>query len=386
MMIRSGRKQGLMPVEAYLSQDWFDLEQECLFAQCWQFAGLVEDVTEPGDYITVQAGLYPLVVVCGEDYRLRAFHNICRHRGTQLLRTAGKAQKVLTCPYHDWTYSINGQLQHIPEKETEFPNVDMTQLCLHPASVETWRGMVFVHPQPDAQSLMAWFIGVADGLGPHQPEKLVEYTEGRLQHEINANWKLVVENYIDGYHLSHLHSETLYMYDHANQQTRFAGPHFLFYEPLTPDYLARVDKASELPLIDHIPRDKIGAYVPMLFPNLGLAESEASWSTFHIIPMAPDKTLIDIRTKVMPVPDRQYRKQSRSSYYHFKWKSGDKYGTNDPNDPMASGDFMLEDIYVCEQQQKAMRSPMYGVDATAANLEQSVLSFQQYVLNWVPVD
>ncbi|PON19548.1 Rieske (2Fe-2S) protein [Candidatus Entotheonella serta] len=336
MTTYSGRKQGLMPVEAYLSQDWFDREQDALFAQCWQFAGLVEDVTEPGDYITVQAGLY---------------------------------------------------LQHILEKEMEFPNVDMTQLCLPAAAVETWRGMVFVHPQPNpSHPLMTWFQGVEDGLGPHQPEKLMEYVEGRLRHDVNANWKLVVENYIDGYHLSHLHSETLYMYGHAKQKTRFSGPHFLFYEPLTADYLANVDKASELPLIDHIPRDQIGAYVPMLFPNLDLAESEASWSTFHIIPMAPDKTLIDIRTKVMPVSERQFRKQSRSSYYHFKWKSGDKYGTQDPNDPMASGDFMLEDVYVCEQQQKAMRSPMYGVGATAAHLEQSVLGFQQHVLNWVPVD
>ncbi len=386
MTSRSGRKQGLMPVEAYLSQEWFDREQDALFARCWQFAGLIEDVTEPGDYITAQAGFYPLVVVRGEDYRLRAFHNICRHRGTQLLRSAGKAQKVLTCPYHDWTYSINGELQHIPEKAAEFPQVDMTQLCLHPASVETWRGMVFVHPQPDGQPLMEWFAGVEGDLGPHQPEKLVEYDEGRMQHEIKANWKLVVENYIDGYHLSHLHSETLYMYDHAAQKTGFVGPHFMFYEPLTADYLANVNKAALLPLIDHIPQEKIGAYVPMLFPNLGLAESESTWSTFHVIPIAPDKTLIDIRTKVMPVSDWAYLKQSWSSYSNFKWKAGDKYGTTDPDDPMASGDFLLEDIYVCEQQQKAMRSPMYGVGATAARLEQSVLGFQQHVLNWVPED
>ena len=238
----TGRKQGRMPIEGYTSQEWFDREQEQVFEKCWQFAGFIEDATEPGDYLTAQVGRYPLVVICGEDHRLRAFHNICRHRGTQLLRATGKAQKVVTCPYHDWTYSINGQLQHVPEKEQEFPNLDLSSICLHKASVETWRGMIFVHPQPDAPSLIDWVKDTEPYLGPHQPDKLVEYVEGRTHHEIKANWKIVVENYIDGYHLAHLHSETLYMYDHSKIESRFVGPHFMFYEPLSPDYLDGIDK------------------------------------------------------------------------------------------------------------------------------------------------
>lgn len=88
-----------LPVEAYTSQEWFDREQRLIFSRSWRFAGLVEDVPGPGHYISVQAGLNNLFIVMGRDHRLRAFHNICRHRGTQLIRAVGKTQKALTCPY-----------------------------------------------------------------------------------------------------------------------------------------------------------------------------------------------------------------------------------------------------------------------------------------------
>lgn len=373
----------VLPVEAYTSQEWFDKEQECLFSRIWQFGGFIEDVANPGDYITVQAGLNNILVVRGRDQRLRAFHNICRHRGTQLLRATGKSQKAITCPYHDWTYSLEGALMSIPEKATQFPDLDMSKFCLHRATVETWRGMVFVHPEPTALPFMDWLEGAQDHLGPHQPEKLVEYEGTRQRHEIQANWKIVVENYIDGYHLAHLHSETLYMYDHAKQESGFVGPHYVFYEPLAPDYLADVEKKAPYPLIDHVPREQVGAYVPMLFPNIGLSETESSWSTFHIIPVAPDKTIVEIRAKLMPVSGWKFMTQGWSAASSFSWKTGDKYGTGDSDDPLASGDFMAEDIYACEQQQKSLKSPYFAVGATAKDLEDSVRQFQRLVQEYV---
>ena len=197
-----------LPIEAYTSQDWFDREQQALFSQTWQFAGFVEDLSEPGDYLTVQAGLSNILVVLDDRNHLRAFHNVCRHRGTQLLRTSGKGKKFLTCPYHDWTYNLAGELMAVPERKTQFPDLDLKTLCLHKAAVGLWRGMIFVHPDAQAEALDQWFGPVEPYLGPHQPEKLVEYEAGRSRHEIRANWKVIVENFIDGYHLAHLHAET----------------------------------------------------------------------------------------------------------------------------------------------------------------------------------
>ena len=140
----------LLPIEAYTSQEWFDREQHELFGQVWQFGGFLEDLSEPGDYLTVQAGLNPLFVIHGPDGQFRAYHNICRHRGTQLLRAIGKSKKSIICPYHNWTYSLEGDLVNIPGRAKEFPDADMSSLCLHQASVAIWRGMFFVHPDPGA--------------------------------------------------------------------------------------------------------------------------------------------------------------------------------------------------------------------------------------------
>ncbi len=114
----------------------------------WHFAGMIDDLANPGDYMTVQVGVHPIFVVRGHDHRLRAFHNICRHRGTQLLRVKGRSEKSIICPYHNWTYSLNGALKRIPEQRTQFAGqeINMDALCLFKAKVDVWREMIFVHP------------------------------------------------------------------------------------------------------------------------------------------------------------------------------------------------------------------------------------------------
>lgn len=369
----------VLPKSAYLSQEWFDKEMETIFSNTWQFAGFVEDVADPGDFITVQAGLNNMLVVKGRDQRLRAFHNMCRHRGTQLLRATGKSQKAITCPYHDWTYSLNGELLSVPEEEQQFPNLDKKCLGLKPAKVDTWLGMIWVHPDPKADSLFHWLEGAQDYIGPHRAGELMEYPEAATDHIIKANWKIIVENYIDVYHLSHLHSETLYMYDHQKAETGFMGPHFVFYEPHSEEFAANLEEMSPMPLIDHFDeQNPTGAYVPMLFPNLGLGASESSWSIFHIIPIAPDETRVITRTRVMPVSSWEFQKQEWRSWKFYKDR-GPKYEDGPEDDPMKSGDFMAEDIFACESQQKAMRSPHFEVGATAEKQEASVRGFQTIV-------
>ncbi|CAM2006602.1 aromatic ring-hydroxylating oxygenase subunit alpha [Acanthopleuribacter pedis] len=368
-----------LPKEAYTSAEWFDREQQTLFANQWQFLGFSEDLAKPGCYMTHQVGPYNLFVVKGRDHRLRAFHNICRHRGTQLLRATGKAEKTITCPYHDWTYSLNGELIGVPRQAEEFPNLDREKFCLFKASIETWLGMIWVHPDPNATPLPQWLQGVDHTIGPHRPEELVEYADGATDHVINANWKIVAENYIDGYHLAHLHSQTLTMYDHDRQQTGFVGPHFWFYEPLTDDYAANLKKQAPAPVIDHFTEAMpIGAYVPLLFPNLGITATESTWTIFHIIPMAADKTRVVTRTKLKPASDWEYSKQVMRSVSAFTGKKP-KYADGDAEDPMASGDVMAEDIYVCEAQQRGMASPLYQIGALAAVQEASVAGFQKRV-------
>ena len=176
----------ILPVEAYTSREWFDREQERIFSRTWACAGFVEDISEPGQYLSVQAGLNNIFIVMGQDLGLRAFHNICRHRGTQLLRSAGKGGKVVACPYHDWVYDLEGHLISVPDRELQFPNVDMSGVSLKKASVDQWRGMVWVHPDENAGPVMDWLGEIEPRLGPHKVEELVEYPERRTEHRNGA--------------------------------------------------------------------------------------------------------------------------------------------------------------------------------------------------------
>ena len=382
--MKSNRTMPVLPIEAYTSQEWFDREQERIFSRTWAFAGLAGDVSEPGQYVAVQAGLNNIFVVMGEDGQPRAFHNICRHRGTQLLRAVGNTKKVITCPYHDWTYSLEGCLLSVPDRKNQFSDLDMGSLGLKKASVASWRGMLWVHPDENAEPVEAWFGGVASRLGPHRVEELVEYTEGRTAYTIAANWKIVVENYIDGYHLAHLHSGTLSMYDHKRIESGFAGPHFYFQEPLSPDYAADVERNAPMPLV--IPAEQAGAWVPMLFPGIGLAENEDSWSVFHITPIAPDSTRVVVRTKVADASFLAFASQSFRCWSFWSKRVRPKFDSGDADDPMASGDFMQEDIYACEQQQRSLRSPYFEHGPSGVAGEDGVRQHQELVKAWLEDD
>ena len=371
----------ILPVEAYTSQEWFDREQERIFSRTWAYAGFVEDLTEPGQYLSVQAGANNIFVVMGADRRLRAFHNICRHRGTQLIRSIGQAS-ALRCPYHDWTYDLEGKLVGVPRRAQEFPDFDPSCVSLFPASVGVWRGLIWVHPDPDASSLAEWFGHVEPHLGPHRVEELPELKRYATEQLIEANWKIVVENYIDAYHLKYLHSGTLGMYDHDRAEFGWHGPHFAFWEPLSPEYAADVERKSPMPLIDHIPRERIGAWVPMLFPGIGFGEAESIWSLFHVTPLAPDRTRVVTRTRAADVSGWAQLWQLLRSGALWQRPRG-KYEGDAKTDPLASGDFMREDKLVCEQQQRSLGSPQLQHGPSALGGEAPVRRHQEIVLEWL---
>lgn len=371
----------LLPVEAYTSQAWFDREQHQIFGQSWQFVGMVTDIPEVGHYICVNVGAYPIIVIRDEQGDLKAFHNICRHRGTQLLEVTGKRKKVIQCPYHDWVYSLEGKLIGVPEKRSQFPNIDMSQWSLFPASIALWKEMIFVNPDANAMSFEDWLGDFPQYLGPHQPELLQE-TDVR-HYEVKANWKIFIENYIDVYHLAHLHSETLNMYDHRKLESGFVGAgHIHTYDPPGSEYLKYLQSnpSDYLPLIDHIGK-QWGAYTHMMFPGLGIAATEFSWSTLEVIPVTPTLTRIKVRSRTMPL-DAITRAIGAGYEKVGAWLS-QLMGYRAEDKPLESGDFMLEDIYACEQQQKAMKSPQFAFGPTSIDQEQLIVDFQRTVLSYM---
>ena len=201
-------------------------------------------------------------------------------------------------------------------------------------------------------------------------------------YEIKANWKIVVENYIDVYHLSHLHSGSLSMYDHAKAKYKFVGPHYAFWEPPSERYGADIKANAPYPLV--IPSEQAGAWVPMLFPGIGLAETESIWATFIVKPLAPGLTRVENRVRVANASIWEFGKQALRSNSFWSGSFGGKYKPDPENkdDPMTSGDLVAEDVYACEQQQKSLKSPYFEVGPVSVG-ESPIIGHQEIILNWL---
>lgn len=192
-----------IPWDWYIDPAVARLEQERLFRRTWQYAGHTGELTEPGSFVTSRAGDVPIVLVRGRDNELRAFVNVCRHRGSILCEGAGR-RETLQCPYHAWTYDLDGSLRTAPRADSE-PGFDREGLGLLAVSVATWGPFVFVNPDQAAEPL-------EDHLG-ELPRIVAEggidvgalVFNRRAESEVDANWKVVVENFLECYHCAVAH-------------------------------------------------------------------------------------------------------------------------------------------------------------------------------------
>jgi phenylpropionate dioxygenase-like ring-hydroxylating dioxygenase large terminal subunit len=391
----------LLPAEAYTSENWYERERKELFGKTWAFAGMVEDVKDPGDYITVQSGNASLVVLRDMNGRLRAFHNVCRHRGARLLEGTGNIQRgLISCFYHKWTYNLKGELQlaSVPYQREVFPCLDKSLYGLHHAKVATWKNLLFVHSDPNAMPLEEWLADVPEKLGPfkagqerlHDPEELVEISD--LIYRVRANWKIVTENFIDGYHLPLLHSVSLGDGDFMQQKWQPAGRHQAFYRPLKPDIAkdrSYADPNEPMPGIEGIPAD-YGFSYQWLFPNVAISQTAYTWSTFHVIPVSAAESLVRTRVRAMKSANQSRMNEVDPELLpaHIASAKGFNLSADrlqiGPVHALESNNVMLEDIYACERVQEGMSSPVFSV-GPLSKWEAPLTFFQRQILDYVPI-
>jgi len=191
--VSTAARSETIPWEWYVSDDVLRREQELVFRGAWHYAGPLEWVAEPGERFPCQAGTAPVVVVRDRDGELRAFLNVCRHRGSVIAKERGR-RETLQCPYHAWTYDLDGSLRSAPRSERE-DAFDPCELALRQALVETWGPFVFVNTDLDAAPLAASLGPLPDQIDPGE----LVFRE-RVCAELGANWKVAVENYLECYH------------------------------------------------------------------------------------------------------------------------------------------------------------------------------------------
>jgi len=194
-----------LPYRLYLDDGVFAAERERLFARQWFHVGREEDVPEPGDWSRVEVVGEQLILVRGDDGQLKGFANTCRHRGAELCPldgpASGHAGRVLRCPYHHWTYGLDGRLRAAPHLGEPLPEVE-----LFAVGVAVWGGFVFACLRPDDAGTLADQIGDADAHTANYP--LASLRRGAsLTYEVTANWKVIVENYNECYHCGPVHPE-----------------------------------------------------------------------------------------------------------------------------------------------------------------------------------
>ncbi len=192
------RAATLFPWAWYSDPAVLRLEQERVFRSAWHYAGHGEAVAGPGDVLPAWAGEVPVVLVRGKDAELRAFVNVCRHRGAILVEEAG-SHRFLRCPYHAWTYGLDGMLQAAPRSEQE-PGLELKGLSLAPVRVASWRQLLFVNVDPAAPPLeeaLGELPALAEDLGIDLSGLRFH---SRAETRLAANWKVAVENYLECYH------------------------------------------------------------------------------------------------------------------------------------------------------------------------------------------
>jgi Rieske 2Fe-2S family protein len=328
--------------------DWYNsaevlrAEQRSLFSKSWALVGSSEELAEPGDYMAAAIGNAPVAIVRGPGGDLRAFHNVCRHRGMTLLEGTGRLGRFITCPYHQWSFDREGSLVQVPQSESQFEGMDPEAWGLLPAAVSEWRGMVFANPDPDAPTLIEAMAGLDGELASFLSGPLLQVA--CVHYEADCNWKLLIENHVDVYHLWYLHSRSLNRYAHRSFEWTPYGDNWWSMEPLRD----RTDAPAGLPWLTQRDREGIGAH--LLFPNLMMVTTGDYFATYDAVPVSPSRTRLTLRVRA---PD----------------------GTDADRLIAAIRSFLSEDIEACRRLQQASSSVAFDYGPMASSHEAPVRRF-----------
>src|SRR5947209_10479501 len=219
-----------LPPRLYLDEGLLDAEYELIFERTWQLAGHISSLPRPGSYLTAVAGSQPVLVVRDENHQLRAYRNVCRHRGSRLLSGSGQCKQAIRCRYHGWTYKLDGTLIGVPEGLGFGDKLDKSALGLMPVRVEELCGMVFVNLDADAAPLADLVGYLPQRLAPYRIETLQPFAPGTGTQP--ANWKAVADNYLEGYHIPIAHPGLMRMLDYKHYEVEVHDHYVWFEAPL----------------------------------------------------------------------------------------------------------------------------------------------------------
>jgi len=199
----------ILPATCYHADEHYALENAALFAQTWVNTGSALRVANPGDALPLRVAGLPLVITRDEQGEIQAFHNVCRHRGARVLRRPCRGERLLRCAYHGWAYGMDGRLRGTPHWKVEDQSApagfEPGDFGLEPARVKVWLDQVFINLDGQAPPFEEFVAPLTERWANYDVERLQLGQQREL--EVDANWKFVVENYLDTYHLPRVHPQ-----------------------------------------------------------------------------------------------------------------------------------------------------------------------------------
>ncbi len=317
-----------IPASWYIDAKIAELERQAVFSRTWQVIGREDQVEKPGQFVTATVAGEPLVAVRGQDGVLRAFYNVCRHHAAAVVTEACGQASILHCPYHGWNYGLDGALKGTPEFDG-VKNFDRESNGLVPVKVETWEKFVFANLDPEAPSLSGFLAGLVKRVAPLGLCKLRYFTT--KTYDIRCNWKVFVDNYLDGgYHVPHLHKGLNSVLDYKQYTIENEDRYCLQSSPMV---------RSEGDTETASTRKGSRAYYFWLYPNFMFNYYEGYLDTNQVIPLDVDhcRVIFDFYFGDVSDAARAYNEQSVA----------------------VANRVQDEDLDICEAVQKGLKSRAY---------------------------
>jgi choline monooxygenase len=334
-----------IPARLYNDPVYLELERERVFAHTWQLVGRVDLVHEHGLYFTAYVGNDSVVVLRDREL-LRGFHNVCLHRAGPVASGCGK-RNTLQCRYHGWTYNLDGSLRHAPEMQG-VERWSPEDMHLAPVQVDRWGPLVFVNLDGKAPPLIEVLEDIPRRVAPFRCEAMRWVL--RKEWEIACNWKVYVDNYLEGYHIPIVHPGLMKEIDYARYETETSGFWSLQHSPIKRRDGARLRSDPTQPDSD--------AQFYWVYPNLMLNVYPDNFSTNLIVPLSPRRTLTVFEW---------FFREPRSPAVQETVRQTIDF----------SDEIQREDIGICEAVQKGLESRTYDVGRFSVRRESGVHHFHR---------
>jgi choline monooxygenase len=327
-----------IPAPWYVDARIAQLENLTVFSETWQVIGRADQVEKPGGFVSATVAGEPIVAVRGTDGQLRAFYNVCRHHAAKVVTDTCGIASLLHCPYHGWNYGLDGSLKGMPEFDG-VKNFERRDNGLVPVKAEIWDAFVFVNLDPQAKPLGDFLGGLVQRCQPLGLSKLHFFD--RKQYDIACNWKVYVDNYLDGgYHVPHLHKALSSVLDYKQYTIENEDRYCLQSSPMV---------ASDEDAATGATRKGDRARYFWQYPNFMINCYEGYMDTNLVIPLDVDhcRVVFDFYFSDITESRREYNAQS-----------------------IAVGNRVQdEDLGICEDVQRGLKSRAYGAGRLSVRRE-----------------